>query len=69
MIGQLVQLVVYLLVVGAIVGLLLWLVDYIPVPEPFNKWIKVVIIVVSVLIIIFVLLGLIGEAPSLKLGR
>ena len=69
MIGQLVQLVVYLLVVGAIVGLLIWLVDYIPVPEPFNKWIKVVIIVVSVLIIIFVLLGLIGEAPSLRLGR
>ena len=69
MIGSLVHLVVYLLVVGAIVGLLLFLVDYIPVPDPFNRWIKIVIMVVAVLIIIFVLLSLIGEAPSLKLGR
>lgn len=69
MIGQLVQLVVYLLVVGAIVGLLLWLVNYTEVPEPFNKWARIVIVVISVLIIIYVLLGLVGETPSLKLPR
>jgi hypothetical protein len=58
MIGTLVHLVVYLLVVGLIVWLLLWLIDFIPLPEPFHKVARIVI---------FVLLGLVGEAPRLRL--
>lgn len=69
MIASLVTLVVYLLVVGLIVWLLLWLIDYVPVPEPFNRVAKIIIMVAAVLIVIFVLLGLIGEAPSLRLPR
>lgn len=69
MIGSLVALVVYLLVVGLIIWLLIWLIDYIPVPEPFNRVAKIVIMVVGVLIVIYVLLGLVGDTPSLRLPR
>jgi hypothetical protein len=67
MLGQLVQLVVYLVVVGCVIWLLLWLVDYIPVPEPFNKVAKIAIMVVAVLIVCYVLLGLVGDTPRLRL--
>jgi hypothetical protein len=65
MISALVMLVVYCLVVGLIAWLLMFLVDYVPVPPPFNRVAKVVIMVVAVLIVIILLLGLVGEAPRL----
>ena len=56
----LVELVVYLLVVGGIFWLLLWLIGYIGIPEPFAKVAKIIIMVVAVLILINVLLGFVG---------
>lgn len=58
---SLVSAVVYLIIGGLIVWLLLWLVDYLKLPEPFGKVARVVIVVVSVLIVISVLLGLAGH--------
>jgi len=41
--------------------------DYLPVPEPLNKLLKIVSIIVGVIIIIYALLGLTGQPmPSLK---
>ena len=60
---------VYLLVVCVIIGLVWWIVDYLPVPEPLNKLIKVVTIVIGAIIIIYALLsiaGVGGELPSLR---
>jgi hypothetical protein len=60
---------VYLLVVCVIIGLVWWIVDYLPVPEPLNKLIKVVTIVIGAIIIIYALLsiaGVGGGLPSLK---
>lgn len=69
MINALVYFVVYIIVVGLIVWLLLWLIDYIPLPEPFNRVARIAIIVVAVLIVIFLLLGFVGEGPPrLRLG-
>jgi hypothetical protein len=56
-------------VVGLIVWLLMFLIDYVPVPAPFNRVAKIIIMVVAVLIVIFLLLGLIGEGPGLRLPR
>ena len=69
MIGTLVSLVIYLLVVGLIVWLLMFLIDYVPVPDPFNRVAKIIIMVVAVLIVIILLLGLVGEGPGLRLPR
>jgi hypothetical protein len=59
--GSLVELVIYLLVVGGVLWLLLWLVAYIGVPEPFSKVAKIIIMIVGVLILINVLLGFAGS--------
>ena len=60
---------VYLLVVCVIIGLVWWIVDYLPVPEPLNKLIKVVTIVIGAIIIIYALLSIAGMGGGLpKLG-
>ena len=59
---------VMLLVVGIIVGMIWWLCDYLPVPEPLNKLIKIVSIVIGVIAIIYALLGIAGMAPLLQIG-
>ena len=56
---------IYLLIVCVVIGLVWWVCDYLPVPEPLNKLIKVVSIVIGVIIIIYALLGLAGMAPNL----
>jgi len=53
-------LVVYILIVGLIFWLLNYLVDAIPLPEPFNKVAKVVLLVAAVLIVIILLLQALG---------
>jgi len=60
MIASLVHLVIYLIVVGVILWLLLYLIDTVPMPEPFHRVARVVIIVVGVLIIILLLLNFVG---------
>lgn len=59
-------LLVYLLCIGLIIGLVWWLLDYLPVPEPFNKVIKVVSVVVFVIAMIYLLMG-IGNVDMPKL--
>lgn len=57
---SLIMFVVWLIVAGVIFWLLQWLVDYVGIPEPFHKVLKVVIAVVAVLIVIAALLNLAG---------
>jgi hypothetical protein len=70
MITALVYLVIYIVVVGLICGLLLYLIDAIPVPEPFHRIARIAIIVIGVLICILLLLSLIDGSgvPKLRLG-
>lgn len=53
--------VLILIVLGIIFWLLWWLVDYVGLPQPFNKVVKVILAVAAVIVIINVLLGLIGH--------
>ena len=70
MIGALIHLVIYLIVIGIIVWLLLYLIDAIPLPEPFNRVARVCIIVLGVLIVILLLLQLVGTDVGMpRLGR
>ena len=69
-IATLVHLVVYLIVVGIILGLLLYRVGISPIPEPYKGWLRFLVIALTVLIIIYMLLGLIGGGSigRFKLG-
>lgn len=55
--------VVYAMVIGLVCGLLLYLNDAIPIPEPFHRVVRIAVLVVGVLILIILLLSLIGGAP------
>ena len=59
--SALVEVIIYLLIVGGVLWLLLWLVGYIGLPEPFAKVAKIIIMVVGVLICINVLLSFAGS--------
>jgi hypothetical protein len=65
MIGQL----VVLLIICVIIALIWWVCDYLPVPEPLNKLIKVVSVVIGCIAVIYILLaiaGVGGGLPQLK---
>ena len=57
-----------LILIGLVVWLLLWLIDQIPLPDPFGRMARIVVIVVGVLIVILLLLQLVepGTLPRLK---
>ena len=60
-IESVVQMVLYLLVIGCVFWLLNWLIGYVGAPDPFAKFARVFLAVCAVLIIISLLLGLIGH--------
>jgi hypothetical protein len=68
--AALVNLFLYLLIVGVIIGLLLYVVSISPIPEPFKGWLWWVVIVIAIFAIIYFLLGMIGGgggAPHVSL--
>lgn len=71
MIASLVMLVVWLIVIGLIIWLLTYLIDIVPLPEPFNRVARVAILVIGVLIVIILLLQFAGimDAGVPRLGR
>lgn len=60
-VDSLVELVIYLIIIGGVFWLLLFLIGYIGLPEPFSKVAKAIIMIVAVLILINVLLGFAGH--------
>jgi hypothetical protein len=60
-IEMLVSLIIYIIVIGAVCGLLWWLIGYIGIPEPFAKIARGIIAVVAVIFLISLLLSLVGH--------
>lgn len=58
--SALVNLLVSLVVVGLIAWLLWWFIDYIGLPQPFNKVARVIVALVVLIFLINLLLGLTG---------
>jgi len=63
MIGFLIQ----LLIVVIVFGLIYWVIQQLPLGEPFGRIARVVVMVVGVLVIVIMLLGLIGYVPVARL--
>jgi len=49
-----------ILVIAIVAGLIYWVLDAIPVPQPINKFAKIAVVFVAVIALIYVLLGLGG---------
>lgn len=64
-----ISLLITLLVVALVIGLIFWVCDYLPVPDPINKFVKIISIVVGVLIIVMLLLGLAGYDTGFPIRR
>jgi len=56
---------IYVLIIAVVVGIIWWVCDYLPVPQPLNKLIKILSIVIGVIAIIYALLRLVpGAIPG-----
>jgi hypothetical protein len=66
-IETLIYFVLYLVVLGAIAGLLLYIVGIAPIPEPFKQWAKVFVLIICCLIMIVLLLNVLGLGGRLAL--
>jgi hypothetical protein len=60
MIASLVYLVVYIVVIGVVLWLLNYLIDSVPLQDPFRRVAKIALTVIGVLIIILLLLNFVG---------
>ena len=60
MISALITLIIYLLVLGLLYWLVIYVVDTIPIPDPPARIIKIALMVLMVLIVIVLLLNIIG---------
>jgi len=49
-----------ILVIAIVAGLIYWVLDAIPVPQPINRFAKIAVVVLAVIALIYVLLGLGG---------
>ena len=65
MIAALINLIIYLLIIGVIYWAVTTILGLIPLPEPIAQVIRVILIVILVLIVVYALLGLIGHTPPL----
>lgn len=54
------QLIIQMIVVLLALSVAWWLIDYIPVPGPFNRWAKIVVVILAALYLINILLSLGG---------
>jgi len=64
MITSLIHLVIMIVVLGLVMWLLLYIIDMVPLAEPFNRVAKVAITVIGVLILILILLDFAGMGIS-----
>lgn len=49
-----------ILVIAVVAGLIYWVLDAIPVPQPLNRFAKIAVVVLAVIALVYVLLGIGG---------
>jgi hypothetical protein len=67
MIVGLVNLIIYIIILGLLFWVLQYAISAIPLPEPFAKVAQVLLILVAVVIVIILLLQLVGGAGDIHL--
>jgi hypothetical protein len=64
---ELIHILIYLLVIALVIGLIWYVLDAIPVPDPLNRIIKIVIMVLACVVVILTLLQFAGGVSSLAI--
>jgi len=64
-VDSLVYLVIYLIVIGLVIWLLTYLIDIVPLPEPFGRVARIVIGVLIVILLLLQFVGVDGSLPRL----
>jgi hypothetical protein len=64
-----IELLVSLLVFLLILGLVWYVIQMLPLPEPFGRIAQVVLVVVAIIFLIYFLMGALGSGPSFSLRR
>ena len=59
--GGLLEIIIYLVVVGLIFWCVWWFLGYVGVPEPFNKVLRVILGLIALIIVVNLLLGMVGS--------
>lgn len=62
-----IQSLIYLVIIGFILSIIFWLVDYFGLPQPFNKILKAIIVLVGAIFLINFLLVLAGQPGFIRL--
>ena len=62
----LMNLLIYIVIIGLVFWCIWWFLGYVGVPEPFNKVIRVIIGLVALIIVVNLLLGMTGSGPIFK---
>jgi hypothetical protein len=65
MINLLIWLVIWLVVLGAI----WYIVDLLPLPDPFARVIQILIVVIGIVLVLYLLMGVLGEGGPVVLRR
>ena len=60
MIGALISLIVWLVVVGILYWLVIWVIDAVPIPDPPARFIKIALTVLMVIVVVLLILQLVG---------
>jgi hypothetical protein len=69
MISAFITLIIWLLVIGILYWLAVYVLDAIPIPDPPNRIIKIVLIVVIALVVILMLLDILGVQTGVNIPR
>jgi len=69
MIPALINLIVWLLVVGILYWLVIYIIDTVPIPDPPARIIKLVLLVVLAIVVILMLLDLIGVQTGMEMPK
>lgn len=59
-IAPLINLILYLLIVGLLVALVQYVVRAVPIPDPFGRIINIAAVVIAILVVVLVLLSMVG---------
>jgi len=69
MIGTLVTLIIYLLILGLLMALVFYVIDAIPIPDPFGRFLKIAVIVIACLVVILLLLQMVSGGGGVALPK
>lgn len=58
---------IYLLIIGFVLWIIIWAIDYMGAPQPFNKILKAIVVLVGIIFLVNFLMGLTGHGGFIRM--